>query len=93
LRSDMASRPVVPPPVVDLAPLLQQLQGAIATAKGPHTVTVTGSALMAPPEEVFIPSSLTGGDAAVTLNVASESSDDPGLADTLKALKAAKKKR
>lgn len=93
LRSDMASRPVVPPPVVDLAPLLQQLQGAMATAKVPHTVAVMGSALTAPPEEVFIPSNLTGGDAAVTLNVASESNDDPGLADAMKALKAARKKR
>ena len=93
LRSDVTSRPVVPPPVVDLAPLLQQLQGAMATVKVAHPVAVTGSAPMAPTEEMFIPSNLTGGDAAVTLNVASESSDDPGLADTLKALKAARKNR
>jgi hypothetical protein len=84
LRLDIASRPVAPPPVVDLTPLLQQLQGAMATAKVAPT---------APPEEMFIPSNLTGGGAAVTLNVASDSSDDPGLADTLKALKAARKKR
>jgi len=95
LRLDIASRPVAPPPVVDLTPLLQQLQGAMVTAKVAPTVpgAVTRTAPVVPTEEMFIPSNLTGGDAAVTLNVASESSDDPGLADTLKALKAARKKR
>jgi hypothetical protein len=88
LRSDLASRPVSPPPSVDFSPLLRALT-AIPQTGG----AVVAAAVPPSPEEVFIPSNLTGGDLSAKLNVASESTDDPGLADTMKALKAARKKR
>lgn len=91
LRADLATRPVQPPPVVDLAPLVQQLQGALAGVK--HNTAATAVETPAVPDAVFIPSNLTGGDLSASLNVTSESSDDPGLSDAMRALKAAKKKR
>jgi hypothetical protein len=91
LRRDLASKPAAPPPTVDFTPLLARLQAMALVAAPSHAAPVPASAPV--PEERFIPSNLTGGDLSASLNVASESSDDPGLADTLKALKAAKKKR
>lgn len=87
LRRDLARAPVAAP-ALDLTPLLAQLQTVVAASP---VRAAPSSAL--PNEEVFIPSNLTGGDLSATLNVASESTDDPGLADTMKALKAARKKR
>lgn len=89
LRSDMASRPVTQAAPVDLSPLVQHLQGVISTAKGEDRPT----AQIERADAVFIPSNLTGGDLSASLNVSSESNDDPGLADAMKALKAARKKR
>lgn len=86
LRRDLARAPA-PAPALDLTPLLAQLQ-TVAGASAPQTKVV-----FAPPEEVFIPSNLTGGDIMATMNVASENSEDPGLADAMQALKAARKKR
>ena len=89
LRADLVSRPVSQAPVVDFTPLMQQLQGALPAAK-----TESRSApSIEPSEVVFIPSNLTGGDLSASLNVSSESNEDPGLADAMKALKAARKKR
>lgn len=90
LRTDVASRPMQPPPVVDLAPLIHQLQVALAGVKSNTPTAVEDPAV---PDAVFIPSSLTGGELSASLNVASESTNDPGLSDTMKALKAARKKR
>ncbi len=90
LRAELKSRPIVSSPsAVDLSPLVQQLRAVLAEG-GARTVR---AAPIADSEEVFIPSNLTGGDASVTLNVTSESSEDSGLADAMKALKAARKKR
>jgi len=87
LRRDLARAPTpAPTPTLDLTPLLAQLQAVAGAPVAPRSVVVA-------PDEVFIPSNLTGRDLSASLNVSSESSDDPGLADTLKALKAAKKKR
>lgn len=100
LRADVAMRPMQPlqplqplqpPPVVDLAPLVQQLQGALAGAR--YNTAATAVETSAVPDAVFIPSNLTGGELSASLNVSSESSDDPGLADAMRALKAARKKR
>lgn len=91
LRADVAMRPMQPPPVVDLAPLVQQLQGALTGAK--YNTAATAVDTSAVPDAMFIPSNLTGGDLSASLNVSSESSDDPGLADAMRALKAARKKR
>lgn len=87
LRSDLASRsvPQPSPPSIDLSPLMQLL----GSAKGGSSP----SALIEQTEAVFIPSNLTGGDLSASLNVSSESNEDPGLADAMKALKAARKKR
>lgn len=82
LRADMASRGAT----YDLAPLVQQLQGVISTGPSP-------AARVEQTEAVFIPSNLTGGDLSASLNVTSDSNDDPGLVDAMRALKAAKKKR
>jgi hypothetical protein len=90
LRADVAMRPMQPPPVVDLAPMIHHLQGALAGVKV-ESAPVVGSSPV--PDAVFIPSNLTGGDLSASLNVTSESSDDPGLADAMRALKAAKKNR
>lgn len=91
LRADVAMRTMQPPPVVDLAPLVQQLQGALAGAR--YNTAATAVETSAVPDAVFIPSNLTGGELSASLNVSSESSDDPGLADAMRALKAARKKR
>ena len=89
LRADLKFRPPIPaPPPIDLSPLVKQLERSLFS-----NGSTQPRAVQNPPEEVFIPSNLTGSDLSANLNVASESSDDPGLADALKALKAAKKKR
>lgn len=86
LRADMASRPVTQAAPLDLSPLVQHLRGVISTGPSP-------AARVEQTEAVFIPSNLTGGDLSASLNVSSESNEDPGLADAMRALKAAKKKR
>lgn len=91
LRADVAMRTMQPPPVVDLAPLVQQLQGALTGVK--YNTAATAVETSAVPDAMFIPSNLTGGDLSASLNVSSESIDDPGLADAMRALKAARKKR
>lgn len=88
LRSDLSSRPVSPSPSVDFSPLLRALSATPQAGGVPAPVAVSPS-----PEAVFIPSNLTGGDLSASLNVTSESSDDPGLADAMRALKAAREKR
>lgn len=85
LRRDLSRAPA-PASALDLTPLLAQLQAVTGSTVAPRPSVVA-------PDEVFIPSNLTGGDLTASLNVSSESSDDPGLADTMKALKAARKKR
>ena len=90
LRSDLSSRPVSPPPSVDFSPLLRALSATPQAGGVPAPVAVSPPAS---PEAVFIPSNLTGGDLSAKLNVSSESTDDPGLADAMQALKAARKNR
>lgn len=90
LRSDLSSRPVSPSPSVDFSPLLRALSATLQAGGAPAPVAVS---LPASPEAVFIPSNLTGGDLSAKLNVSSESTDDPGLADAMQALKAARKNR
>jgi len=87
LRRDLARAPATAP-ALDLAPLVARLQ--TVASSGP--VRVAPSVAL-PDEAVFIPSNLTGGDLSASLNVTSESSDDPGLADAMRALRAAKKNR
>lgn len=92
LRADLSSRPVSSPPaspVPDLGPLIRALTGIPQTGGGAREQ----AAPLPLPEEVFIPSNLTGGDLSASLNVSSENTDDPSLADTMRALKAARKKR
>lgn len=90
LRSDLSSRPVSPSPSVDFSPLLRALSATPQAGGVPAPVAVS---LPASPEAVFIPSNLTGSDLSAKLNVSSESTDDPGLADAMLALKAARKNR
>jgi hypothetical protein len=92
LRADMASFRPPTAQTLDLTPLVQQLQGALVRHSGSTPAPAAGAATVEP-GAVFIPSNITGGDLTASLNVSSESSDDPGLADTMKALKAARKKR
>lgn len=88
LRADLVSRPAAAPPPVDLSPLLRSLTAF------PQTGAISlPAAVPSSPEEVFIPSNLTGGELSAKLNVSSESTNDPGLADAMKALKTARKNR
>ena len=87
LRSDLASRPVAPSPVLD--PSVRRTGTPVETGR-PSSLVGDG---FSSPETVFIPSNLTGGNAPTNLNVSSESTEDPGLADTMAALKAARNRR
>jgi hypothetical protein len=87
LRADLASRPVAPSPVSD--PSVRRTGTPVGTERPGSSVGDEFSS----PETVFIPSNLTGGNLPTNFNVSSESTEDPGLADTMAALKAARNRR